>query len=110
MTDYLRIFLQGAPIELRPLDDDPELAKDPNRNNFFDYDYVGSLQITHILLLARLLKMPRFHLQTDEVQDQTRCPFAAHIRKTAPRSWLQTGYVPSFVANDCWILDISLLQ
>ncbi|KAF8518402.1 fungal peroxidase [Hysterangium stoloniferum] len=54
----------GAPIDLAPLVDDPVLAKDPQRNNNFDFSHPGS----------------------DPKSDQTRCPFSAHIRKTAPRS------------------------
>jgi deferrochelatase/peroxidase EfeB len=49
----------GAPIDITPLADDPSLGADPLRNNNFDFS-------------------------TDHSQD--RCPFAAHIRKTDPRS------------------------
>ncbi|KAJ1300076.1 hypothetical protein OPQ81_002558 [Rhizoctonia solani] len=52
----------GAPIQLSPLHDDPELAKDPRRNNDFLYPQVPG----------------------DE--GQTACPYAAHIRKTNPRN------------------------
>ncbi|KDN45326.1 hypothetical protein RSAG8_04913, partial [Rhizoctonia solani AG-8 WAC10335] len=52
----------GAPIQLRPTHDDPELAKDPQNNNKFDYPQA----------------------QGDE--GQTACPYAAHIRKTNPRN------------------------
>ncbi|CAE6486107.1 unnamed protein product [Rhizoctonia solani] len=52
----------GAPIQLSPLQDDPELAKDPLRNNNFEYPQVPG----------------------DE--GQTACPYAAHIRKTNPRN------------------------
>ncbi|KAL5503918.1 DYP1 [Sanghuangporus vaninii] len=51
----------GAPIELSPLKDDPELAKDKQRNNNFDFS-------------------------GESFNDQTKCPFAAHIRKTNPRA------------------------
>lgn len=54
----------GAPIELTPLKDDPELGKDEKRNNSFSFD--GESQT-----------------------DQTKCPFAAHIRKTNPRDDLK---------------------
>ncbi|TDL16646.1 Dyp-type peroxidase [Rickenella mellea] len=49
----------GAPVALAPTHDDPELAADKQRNNNFDFS---------------------------EAADQTNCPFAAHIRKTNPRS------------------------
>lgn len=48
----------GAPIDLTPLKDDPDLGRDPSRNNNFRYDPLS----------------------------QERCPYAAHTRKTAPRS------------------------
>jgi Dyp-type peroxidase family len=48
----------GAPIDITPLKDDPDLAKDKSRNNDFHYDRLS----------------------------QERCPFAAHTRKTFPRS------------------------
>lgn len=54
----------GAPIDITPTVDDPSLGADPQRNNNFNYAHVGSL-IT---------------------SDQSRCPFAAHIRKSRPRS------------------------
>nr|7ANV_A Chain A, ancestral D-type dye decolorizing peroxidase [Geotrichum candidum] len=57
----------GAPIDITPLQDDPELAKDPQRNNNFRFD----------------------HPFADEQDSQTRCPFAAHIRKTNPRADLE---------------------
>jgi len=50
----------GAPIDISPLQDNPALGADPQRNNHFDFSQ-GPL-------------------------DQTRCPFAAHIRKTNPRA------------------------
>ncbi|EJD06642.1 Dyp-type peroxidase [Fomitiporia mediterranea MF3/22] len=50
----------GAPIELAPTADDPKLAEDKQRNNNFDFK--------------------------DSFSDQTKCPFAAHIRKTNPRN------------------------
>lgn len=49
----------GAPIDIKPTEDDPELGADPQRNNDFDF--------------------------SDTLHSQTRCPFAAHIRKTNPR-------------------------
>ncbi|QRV75637.1 Dyp-type peroxidase family [Ceratobasidium sp. AG-Ba] len=55
----------GAPIQLAPLADNPELAKDKQRNNHFVYPTEGG----------------------DE--GQTACPYSAHIRKTNPRNDLQ---------------------
>ncbi|KAF8518401.1 fungal peroxidase [Hysterangium stoloniferum] len=54
----------GAPVDLAPMFDDPELASDPLRNNNFNFSHPGS----------------------DLTSDQSNCPFSAHIRKTAPRS------------------------
>ena len=50
----------GAPIDLAPEVDDPVLAADPTRNNAFDFG--------------------------PDLNDETRCPFSAHIRKTNPRA------------------------
>ena len=55
---------QGAPVDLTPLFDDPVLGADPNRNNNFTFAHPGE----------------------DIKSNQTRCPFSAHIRKTAPRA------------------------
>ncbi|KAG9102514.1 hypothetical protein FRC07_010218 [Ceratobasidium sp. 392] len=56
----------GAPIQLCPLKDDPELAKDPQRNNNFVYP------------------------QDKGEEGQNACPYAAHIRKTNPRNDLDS--------------------
>ncbi|KAI0636148.1 peroxidase TAP [Trametes polyzona] len=48
----------GAPVDLTPLQDDPALGKDSQRNDNFKYD----------------------------PNSEDRCPFAAHSRKTNPRS------------------------
>jgi len=69
----IRTLLQGAPVDLAPLFDDPVLAKDPLRNNNFDFSHPGE----------------------DLTANQTRCPFSAHIRKTAPRA----DFNPVNVAN-----------
>ncbi|RYP13153.1 hypothetical protein DL765_007028 [Monosporascus sp. GIB2] len=47
----------GAPLAITPLRDDPDLAKDPERNNKFNFD----------------------------PNSQEACPFAAHVRKMNPR-------------------------
>jgi deferrochelatase/peroxidase EfeB len=57
----MRQWHVGAPIDLTPLKDDPHLAKDPSRNNNFRYDI-------------------------EDPDKEERCPFAAHTRKTNPRS------------------------
>ncbi|KAF8144414.1 fungal peroxidase [Mycena galopus ATCC 62051] len=54
----------GAPVDLAPLFDDPELGADPKRNNNFTFQHSDAIDST----------------------DQTRCPFSAHIRKTRPRA------------------------
>jgi hypothetical protein len=50
--------LQGAPVDLTPMVDDPALGADPHRNNDFNYLHVGFSPLS----------------------DQSHCPFAAHIR------------------------------
>ncbi|THU88565.1 fungal peroxidase, partial [Dendrothele bispora CBS 962.96] len=64
----------GAPIDLAPLRDDPELGKNKTRNNNFTYDHPD---------------IPGFDVKSN----QTLCPFSAHIRKTRPRATLgeETG-------------------
>lgn len=51
----------GAPIDITPVKDDPALGADPSKNNNFRYSFPDD-------------------------QTQTRCPFAAHTRKTNPRA------------------------
>jgi len=60
ISDFLRLTLLfiGAPVDIASRQDDPGLALDPARNNDFRYD----------------------------TNSQSRCPFAAHTRKTYPRS------------------------
>ena len=48
-------------MDLAPQRDDPVLGKDKLRNNKFNFDFPG------------------------DRENQDRCPFAAHIRKVAPR-------------------------
>lgn len=57
----------GAPIDLAPLKDDPTLGADASRNNNFNFAHTDN---------------PNFIQSTN----QTLCPFAAHIRKSRPRS------------------------
>ncbi|THU82835.1 fungal peroxidase [Dendrothele bispora CBS 962.96] len=57
----------GAPIDLAPLRDDPDLAADNTRNNNFTYDHP---------------EIAGFDIATN----QTNCPFSAHTRKTRPRA------------------------
>jgi len=64
----------GAPIDLSPTQDDPALAADPQRNNNFTF-------------------------RTTDEADQSRCPFAAHIRKTNPRADLIDKFGEGSVAN-----------
>lgn len=52
----------GAPLQLTPLKDDPQLGADATRNNIFTFDS-GS---------------------------QEKCPFAAHVRKMNPRGDIPT--------------------
>ncbi|THV05908.1 peroxidase TAP [Dendrothele bispora CBS 962.96] len=52
----------GAPIDVTPTQDNPDIGKDPQRNNNFFYS-------------GELAK-----------GDQTRCPYSAHTRKTNPRA------------------------
>ncbi|KAI7785084.1 dyp-type peroxidase [Diaporthe eres] len=47
----------GAPIQVTPIEDDPELAADPKKNNVFTFD----------------------------ARNQEKCPFASHVRKMNPR-------------------------
>lgn len=56
-------------MDLAPLADDPALGADPLRNNNFSYSFPG------------------------DFDTQTRCPFAAHVRKTNPRNDLE-GFTP----------------
>ncbi|KDQ17406.1 hypothetical protein BOTBODRAFT_106029, partial [Botryobasidium botryosum FD-172 SS1] len=65
----------GAPIDIAPTQDNPVLAADPKRNNNFNFS-------------------------GQDVLDQTRCPFSAHIRKTNPRNDLaQYVFGPTAVSQ-----------
>ena len=68
---FIGRWKSGAPIELTPFQDDPKLAKDAQRNNNFDFS-------------------------GESFDDQTKCPFTAHIRKMNPRAdLLDFPYVTS---------------
>ena len=54
----------GAPVDLSPTADDPALGADPHRNNNFNYAHFGS----------------------NLINDQSSCPFSAHVRKARPRT------------------------
>ncbi|KAJ7636985.1 fungal peroxidase [Roridomyces roridus] len=56
----------GAPVFLAPTQDNPQLGADPHRNNDFTYAAPGQT--------------------VSDSTDQSKCPFAAHIRKTRPRA------------------------
>ncbi|KAF7335655.1 DyP-type peroxidase [Mycena venus] len=56
----------GAPVFLSPKFDDPDLGKDPTRNNNFTFAEPGQ--------------------NISDPTDQSGCPFSAHIRKTRPRA------------------------
>jgi deferrochelatase/peroxidase EfeB len=61
----IRRWRAGAPVALSPEVDDPSLGQDPSRNNNFLYDPSGQLA----------------------------CPFAAHTRKTNPRTDLSVSAI-----------------
>lgn len=54
----------GAPIDITPFTDDPQLGADPQRNN-------------------------NFHFSAEQ-NFQKLCPFASHVRKTLPRADLES--------------------
>ncbi|KAK2462146.1 hypothetical protein APHAL10511_005844 [Amanita phalloides] len=58
----------GAPIAVCPYRDSPKIAADPEKNNDFDYVIRDDPKIS-----------PLF-------PSDYRCPFTAHVRKTAPRN------------------------
>lgn len=63
----------GAPIDLFPKADKPAVGADPLKNNDFDFDFPADVSTQ----------------ETDDQTTQSRCPFAAHIRKTYPRADLE---------------------
>ncbi|KAJ6533653.1 DyP-type peroxidase [Mycena capillaripes] len=56
----------GAPIVLSPMFDDRQLGADENRNNNFTFAEPGQTK--------------------SDLNDQSKCPLSAHIRKTRPRA------------------------
>lgn len=61
----------GAPMALCPDADDPELGRDPHRNNDFLYT------------------------DADGREDRSRCPMGAHVRRANPRDSPRLSYVGS---------------
>lgn len=55
----------GAPLDITPFKDVPELGANEKKNNKFDFS------------------------ESEALNDQTKCPYAAHIRKTNPRQDLR---------------------
>jgi len=76
----------GAPVDLAPTQDDPSLAADSTRNNNFDFSHPDSYvpRCYPAFRVIRLLTKPIHY--SDISNDQSRCPFSAHIRKTTPRA------------------------
>ncbi|KAI0782337.1 DyP-type peroxidase [Abortiporus biennis] len=66
----------GAPLDLAPLKDDPALGADSQRNNSFNYT-----------------------ADSTDFTSQTRCPFAAHVRKTNPRNDLKQAFGADVAKN-----------
>ncbi|CAE6460769.1 unnamed protein product [Rhizoctonia solani] len=65
---FLGRWKSGAPIPLTPFQDDPELGRDPKRNNDFDYSVHG------------------VEGQSSQEPSDFYCPFTAHARKMVPRN------------------------
>jgi deferrochelatase/peroxidase EfeB len=84
----------GAPIDLAPTQDDPALAVDPQRNNDFDFTHPNSYVCVQLAFRVLTSLIETIHYR-DITSDQTRCPFSAHIRKTAPRG----DFVPQNTLN-----------
>ncbi|KAK0470216.1 peroxidase TAP [Desarmillaria tabescens] len=72
----------GAPIDLTPHKDDPELGADPQRSLSHSFDTRNN----------------NFRFQGGR-DDQSRCPFAAHVRKTLPRADLEDANPPISLEN-----------
>lgn len=83
-------YSQVLSVDITPLKDDPELAADPQRYVIF-YSSVPLLCSLHV-------RNNDFRFQ-GERDDQSRCPFAAHIRKTLPRADLEDADPPISLEN-----------
>ena len=78
----------GAPIDISPFQDDPVLAKDPNR-------FIYRLASTQ----GKYWQIDSLHRNNSfafagEITSSLRCPFAAHVRKTNPRDDLEVPPSP----------------
>lgn len=68
----------GAPVDITPFRDDPKLAKDPKR-------WEKSV-FTVSSIFDNTLSRNNDFSYTGELRDGTRCPWAAHVRRTNPRA------------------------
>jgi len=63
MSTFGSCPLEGAPLAITPVFDNPQLAKDKYSNNNFDYTAPGTLE-----------------------PSEKHCPFTSHVRKVNPRN------------------------
>ena len=82
----------GTPIAISPTEENPTIAKDPEQNNFFDFSSVSRPIIAYRYLFTKISP-------NSQPKDQSFCPFAAHIRKTNPRSDLPAPAVAQHAIN-----------